>query len=273
MKKALIGISNKIKQNKDKIKIWKKSFEKFCDGDVILIAANADAEDIRVCEEELKIQYHKVDVGYPWYINNKRLHYISEYIKNSDIDLFLATDVFDVIFQGDPFTKFDLINYDLFVSNEGIMLREEPWNTDVINKCFPGEISCCINNEITCSGVIGGKKEQIIHLFDRMYKMTEEAENGHNVRDQAALILMMAKNQIERLQIFNIDDGLAMHCATSGPTQFFEGWGLKRNLSSRYGIPKLVGNKIYTADDKVYDIVHQFNRIPEWHQILISDYE
>ena len=273
MKKALIGISNNIKQHKEKIKIWKKSFESFSDGEVILIAANTDDEDIRVCEEDLKIKYHKVNVGDPWYINNKRLHYISEYMKTSNIDIFLATDVFDVIFQNDPFVKLDTDNYDLFVGNEGIMLREEPWNTDVINKCFPGEISCCINNEITCSGIIGGKREKLTYLFDRMFKMTEESETGHNVRDQAALILMIAKNEIERLKIFSIDDGWAMHCATSGPTQFFEGWGLKRNLSSRYGIPKLVGDKIYTGDDKLYDIVHQFNRVPEWHKILINKYE
>ena len=122
MKKALIGISNKIKEHKEKIRIWKQSFERFSDGEVILIAANRDQEDIRICEEDLKIKYHVVHVGDPWYINNKRLHHISEYIKTSDIDLFLATDVFDVIFQNDPFIKFDLENFDLFVSNEGIML-------------------------------------------------------------------------------------------------------------------------------------------------------
>ena len=273
MKKALIGISNKIKEHKNKIKIWKESFQKFSDGEVILIAANTDEEDIRICEEELKIKYHKVDVGDPWYINNKRLYHISEYIKTTDIDLFLATDVFDVLFQGDPFLKFDLENYDLFVSNEGIMLREEPWNTDVINRCFPDQISLCINKEITCSGVIGGKRNELSYLFDRMFKMTEEAENGHNVRDQAALILMMAKNEIERLKVFSVDDAWAMHCQSSGPTQFFESWGLKRNLSSRYGIPKLVGDKIYTEDDKLYDIVHQFNRVPEWNKILTEKYE
>jgi hypothetical protein len=64
-----------------------------------------------------------------------------------------------------------------------------------------------------------------------------------------------------------------MHCQSSGPTQFFESWGLKRNLSSRYGIPKLVGDKIYTEDDKLYDIVHQFNRVPEWNKILTEKYE
>jgi hypothetical protein len=273
MKKALIGISNKIKEHKNKIRIWKESFEKFSDGEVILIAANTDAEDIRVCEEELKIKYHKVDVGDPWYINNKRLHYISEYIKVSDIDVFLSTDVFDVIFQNDPFNKFDLENYDLFVSNEGIMLREEPWNSDVINRCFPGEINCCINNEITCSGIIGGKRDALAFLFDRMFKMTEECVNGHNVRDQAALILMMAKNEVDRLKVFSVDDGWAMHCQSAGPTQFFESWGLKRNLSSRYGVPKLVGDKVYTEAGQLYDIVHQFNRVPGWYELIVKEYE
>ena len=44
-----------------------------------------------------------------------------------------------------------------------------------------------------------------------MFKMTEESETGHNVRDQAALILMIAKNEIERLKIFSIDDGFCAH--------------------------------------------------------------
>lgn len=272
MKTALIGISNKIKEHKSKIKVWSESFRKYSDGEVILIAANSDDEDIRVCQE-LNITYHSVDVGDPWYINNKRLHYIAQFLKNSDIDVFLSTDVFDVLFQSNPFDKFDLENYDLFVSNEGIMLREEPWNTDVINKCFPGEIGHCINNEITCSGVIGGKREPLMHLFEKMHLMCEYAVNGHNVRDQAALIIMMAKGLVDKLKVFSIDDGWAMHCQSSGPTQFFESWGLKRNLESRYGVPKFIDGKVYTGDDKLFDIVHQFNRVPEWHQILIEEYE
>ena len=79
MKKALIGISNKIKENKNKIKVWSESFKKFSNDDVILLAANSDDEDIRICEE-LNIKYHRVDVGDPWYINNKRLYFISQFL-------------------------------------------------------------------------------------------------------------------------------------------------------------------------------------------------
>jgi hypothetical protein len=273
MKKALIGISNNIKQNKNKIKVWSESFRKYSDGEVILIAANADDEDIRICEEELKVKYHKVQIDELNFINNKRLRHISDYIKLSDIDLFLSTDVFDVVFQNNPFAKFDLENYDLFVGGEGIKLDEEPWNANVISNCFPDEIDKCIHNEIVCSGVMGGKKEQLAHLFDRMYDMTEYAENGHNIRDQASLIIMISKNEIERLKIFKIDEGWAMHCSTSGPTDLFDRWGLRHKLSSRHQVPKLVDDKVYTGDDNLYDIVHQFNRIPEWNNILTKKYE
>jgi len=272
MKKALIGISNKIKEHKSKIKVWSESFRKFSNDDIILLSANPDEEDLRICDE-LNLKYHVVDVGDPWYINNKRLYHTAEYLKYSDVDVFLVTDVFDVLFQSNPFDKFDLETYDVFVSGEGIYLREEPWNTAVINKCFPGEIQHCINNEIICSGVIGGKRVPLIKLFERMHDMCENALNNHNVRDQAALILMIAKNEVENLKIFNLNDGWAMHCATSGPTQFFEGWGFKRNLEGRYSIPKLENNKICTDDGRTIDIVHQFNRVPEWHKIITSDYE
>lgn len=273
MKKGLIGISNNIKLNKEKIKLWAKTFKTVSDGEVILLAINADSEDITICNE-LGIQHVQVyikpeDLGY---INNKRLYHTVEFLKTSDIDIFMVTDVFDVVFQGDPFSKFDLDNYDVFLGGEGILLSEEPWNSDVINKCFPDYLEMCIHNEIICSGVMGGKRESLISMLNTMDQMCENAETGHDIRDQAALIIMVAKNEIPRLKILTIDDGWAMHCATSGPTPFFDSWGMRHNLSQRYSVPKLAGDEIQTEDGRTYDIVHQFNRVPEWHKILINKY-
>ena len=64
-----------------------------------------------------------------------------------------------------------------------------------------------------------------------------------------------------------------MHCSTSGPTQFFESWGLRRTIENRYNVPKMVDGKIYTNDNKLYDIVHQFNRVPEWKDILTNEFK
>ena len=111
MKKALLGLSNRVKDNKDKIKVWSESFRKHSDGDVILLIANANEEDIKCCEE-LNIQYHKVVVDDLHHINHKRLEHTKNFLETSDIDLFLITDVFDVFFQSNPFDKLDINNFD-----------------------------------------------------------------------------------------------------------------------------------------------------------------
>ena len=272
MKKVLTGLSNNISQHKQKIKVWSESFRKHSDGEIILIAANATKEDLDTLNE-LNIKYFEVKVEDTYYINHKRLIHTKNFLETCDADLFLITDVFDVLFQADPFTKMDTENYDLFFTAEGILVREEPWNGDVIHKVFGDEINTCREQEILCSGVIGGKKDALIKLYDGMYQKCESGTDKHNIKDQAALILMIANNQIENYQILTLNDGWAMHCATSGPTEFFEAWGMKNVIKNRYNVPTMIDNKICTSDGRMFDIVHQFNRVPEWKEILTKEYE
>jgi len=275
MKKGLIGISNKITEHKEKIRIWSESFKKYVpDGEVVLLVANATEDDIKSVNE-LGISYSVIDEEIDqWYINNLRLIHTANYLKESDIDLFMVTDVFDVIFQSNPFDKFDTDNYDFFISGEGVTINEEPWNRDVLNKCFPEEVKHCLDTEIVCSGVMGGKRESLIPILERMYYMCINSDTKHNIRDQAALIILVAKNEIDRIKIFNLNDGWAMHCASSGPTEYLHGWGMGGNITNRYGgIPKMVDGVVCTHEGLTYDIAHQFNRIPEWHEILLKPYE
>lgn len=272
MKKILTGLSNNVTANKQKIKVWSESFRKYSDGEIVLIIANANEEDIKTCDE-LGIKYYQVTVEDTWYINHKRLEHTRDFIRQSDGDVFLATDVFDVLFQSDPFEKMDLENYDIFISGEGLLVNEEPWNADVLTKVFPNERQICSNTEIVCSGIMAGKKEQMVDLYDKMFDMCEKGTNEHNIKDQAALIIMVTRNEIDRLKIFNLNDGWAMHCAAAGPTQFFTSWGLKNRIERRYSIPELIDGVVYTKSGIIYDMVHQFNRIPEWNEILTKEYE
>lgn len=265
MKTALIGLSNNVTKNIDKIKLWANSFKKYSDGEVILLCANSLPEDIELCKS-IGIVPVEVFVKDTWYINHDRLKHTYEYIQSSNIDLFIATDVFDVAFQGNPFDKLDLKNYDVFVSGEGVLVSEEPWNSDNINKIFPEWFEICKPVEVINSGIISGKRDAIANLLKRMYELCERGSNAHNIKDQAALIVMIAKNEIDRLKIFNLDDGWAMHCAVAGPTQFFDGWGFRGKI--KYGIPKMQDGYVINKFDKKYDMVHQFNRVPEWHEII-----
>lgn len=271
MKKALLGISNNVSENILKIKTWSKSFRKHSDAEIILLCANSTDLDLKVCED-LGITPIPVFIDDVWRINHKRLERTFEFLESSDIDLFLITDVFDVVFQSDPFVKWDL-NYDIFVGSEGVLISEEPWNADWINKLFPKEYQSSKNQEVICSGVIGGKRLPLIKLYKRLFDLCENSTNLTNIQDQAALIVSIKNNEVQNLKIFTLTEGWTVHCAVAGPTQFFESFGFKNAIQRRYGIPTLVDNKICTPDGKPYDIVHQFNRIPEWNKILTKDYE
>lgn len=265
MNKLLIGLSNNISANKLKIRLWHESFKKFSDGKVVLVTANTSQEDIAACEE-LGIEYHPVEVENTSQINHKRLKHIGEYVSKADVDLVLSTDVFDVVFQCDPFKKLDIKCFDFFVSGEGVNVENEPWNANNLGRLFGERSHQCAKNEVICSGVMAGKKDSMVHVCEKMFEMCESCPDNHETKDQAALIIMVNEKQIPNLKVFNLDEGWAVHCAVAGPTHFFTAWGFKDTI--KYGIPKLLEDQICTSSGAPFDIVHQFNRIPEWHDTI-----
>lgn len=258
----LIGISNNVKANIFKIKVWADSFRSVCNGEVCLLMANPTEDDFKsISDLNIECIPVKVEGGS---VNDVRLGLIRDYLKTQRDDLYLITDVFDVLFQGDPFFKWDL-RYDIFAGSECLMLSQEPWNRDVITKCFdfPNDA------EIICSGVIGGKRNALIDLYTKMDDMCKNARKNHDIRDQAAFIILIAQGKVPNIKIFDLNDGWTAHCAVSGPTQYFESWGFKNSLRG-FAVPQLRNGKI--TNGKVFDIVHQFNRIPEWYEALTKKY-
>jgi hypothetical protein len=264
MNKALLGLCDNISQNISKIQLWYYSFKKHSTADVVLLAANASDE-----EKELLLSIGivpiKITVDDTLHINHKRLDHTKKYIETSKYEILIITDVFDVYFQSDPFAKLDINKYDIFVSGEGVRVNQEPWNSDNISKLFPDKIDICLDKEIINSGIIAGRKKQLVQLYNKMYDLCENSTDGHNIKDQAALNVLVASNEIDNLKIFNLDDAWAMHCAVAGPTQFFHAWGFDRNIT--YKIPQMINSIVY-SENKIIDIVHQFNRIPEWNNII-----
>lgn len=266
MKRALLGLSNNISQHIDKIFLWSNSFKKYCSDDVILLAANASDEDLNLCNK-IGIIAIPVNISDSERIFHKRLECVRQHLEQTQTDFFLITDVFDVAFQGNPFEKIDTNNFDIFVSGEGVNINQEPWNSDNITRLFPDNINQCRDREVVCSGIIAGKKTALIQLYDKMFELCEKSTNAHNIQDQAALIVLLyCYNLNYRVKIFNLDDGWAMHCAVAGPTEFFDKWGFKNNI--KYGIPIINNNRVCTSTGTPFDIVHQFNRTPEWHKII-----
>jgi hypothetical protein len=166
-------------------------------------------------------------------------------------------------------------NYDVSSNLNPIVAEQFDKYFDWFLKRFPEDLEICRTHDIICSGVIGGRKDALIKVYSKLNDMCENSNNSHNIKDQAALIIMIAKNEIDRLKIFSFDDSWTLHCAVGGPTQFFESWGLKNALIRKgYGIPELKEDGVvYTQSGIKYDMVHQFNRVEEWKKIITKEYE
>jgi hypothetical protein len=256
MRKLLLGTANNITENINKVKLWHNSFKKVCDGDVMLIVPGLTDEDIKLLGN---IPHTGVKPPEGETVNNDRLIHQEQYLKLhlNNYDVVLVTDVFDVAFLKDPFTKMDFNNYNIFVGGEGVLHREEPWNSDVMNKCFPNYFSLTKNQEVFCSGVIGGNPRALVNWFREMDKICLDSLKGHDIEDQAAMNIVIYNYKDTKLKTFKITDRWCLHMAIGGPTDLFEAWGFKSILKNRFGI---------TPNWKDYDIVHQFNRIPEIHK-------
>jgi len=270
MKKGLLGVANNLRSNIQKVKLWSKSFKQVSDGEVILLLANGTEDDIKVCEE-LGIISNLVVIEDEWFFNHKRLEHTLEFLKSTDIDLFVITDVFDVVFQGDPFELMDLTTFDVFAGGEGVDINQEPWNMDNIGKIFPQYRDYCIGKEIANSGVIGGKRDSLVNLYERMFTLCEEGSNDHNIKDQAAFNVMISMGEVPNFKLFTLDEGWVQHSAVSGPTEFFDKWGFRNNL--KYGVPQLVNGTVCTSTGTPFRIAHQFNRVPEWHHSINAKYD
>jgi hypothetical protein len=269
MKKVLLGLSDNVAAHADKIRLWANSFRAHADGDVVLLAANTNADDLDVCKT-FGVDCVSVDVPRSDQIWHKRFEPAVSYLKTAAADVVICTDVFDVAFQGNPFLKLQLDEFDFFVGGEGLLVQHEPWNVDNIGRLFPEQLAKCLPLELTCCGVFGGKKDAVIHVCERMLALAESGLDAHSMRDQAALNVMIANNEIPKLKRFNLADGWVAHCHVSGPTSFFVSQGYRDNL--KYEIPQMLDGVICTAAGQPYDIVHQFNRVPAWHEILQARY-
>ncbi len=269
-KELLIGFANNISKYKNQISLWYNSFKKHSNSRVVLIAANINKQEAFILEK-IGVEFISISLSDTAYINHKRIEYILNFLENTNEELILSTDVFDVAFQANPFVKLNS-NYDFFVASECINVCNEPWNSNNINSLFPQYYSKCHNNEVICSGVIAGKRNKLLHIYTRLLDLCDNhSTNKHNIKDQAALIVMINNNEIDKIKIFNLHDAWAVHCAVAGPTQFFDKWGFDRHIS-KYGIPKIVDNKVYNSNNNLFDIVHQFNRIKEWNTAINQEY-
>ena len=187
----------------------------------------------------------------------------------------ITTDVKDVVFQSNPseWLENNLGDKKINAACESMYYKDEDWGTHNLLKSFGPVIHQAYNdNLIFNAGVISGEFETMLDVFLNIYMLTQGTAQhieGGGGPDQAAWnILLGMKTYHDVARKTMSEEGWAAQLGTTGP-----------QIAGKYGhllvekSPILVDNVVCTSDGKPFSIVHQYDRVPEWKQIIEKKYE
>lgn len=288
----------------DKIEPWLTSLQRTgYKGNIALIAYNMSAETVAKLSSK-NVQYifglQKDDAGNFKY-NNQHFSIMIErfihmwYFMNNmeeETDFVFATDVRDVIFQTNPsewIEKNLTSKKKLFVATENMRYQDEPWGKNNMLQAFGPLLYEQMKNEpIYCAGVIAGEKKSIMDFFLNVFLMCRGAPAhvaGGGGPDQAALNITLNLDVFKNITRFaNPEDDFAVHAGTtlaaikSGSGDIGQTYKQNPAILNTYKQKLLYNEPVFrddmvcTPDGRPYCIVHQYDRVNEWRDVLDRKY-
>lgn len=291
----------------DKIEPWLNSLQRTgYKGNIALIAYNMSAETVATLSNR-NVQYifglQKDDAGNFKY-NNQHFSIMIErfahmwYFLNTieeETDYVFATDVRDVVFQTNPSGWMDRYNTEndynktLFVATENMRYQDEPWGKNNMLQAFgPLLYDQMKDRPIYCAGVIAGAKKSIMDFFMNVFLLCRGAPAhvaGGGGPDQAALNITLNFDVFKNITNFmNPEDDFAIHAGTTlaaiksgsgdiGQT-YIRNPAILNTYEQKllYNEPVFKDGMVCTPDGRPYCIVHQYDRVNEWRDVLDKKY-
>lgn len=190
----------------------------------------------------------------------------SNFLKEYNYDFIILTDLTDVYFQRNPFVDIDDISGDkAIISSENILIKNSPWNFDIIKHLYGYNIARQIeNNNVINSGIIAGNKNVLIKLCNLI--VSEYLQNQSSVVgiDQGILMKIMHSRQNNS----NIEYEYAPHIFSIMLAVYF--YYPKKLV---YNYKTTINNINITSDNIPYSIVHQYNRNTTLKSLVIDHYK
>lgn len=183
--------------------------------------------------------------GYNDFLKKHRTHYANV----------LLTDIRDVIFQDDPFRRFEYQKLQCF--EEDLIMREETrFNLPWIQTLFgPDAADSFLDCQVVCSGTIMGKTEVMITYLDAYEKQLSKAVNiGEAGSDQGLHNLMV--RTLYKANSNVVPNGTAEVLTVTASNLY------------RYKVDK--AGRFIDINDNVIPVIHQYDRSPELKQRLQS---
>jgi hypothetical protein len=277
MKDLIVGCSTNYDWSK--LKYWVNSINQSgFEGDKVLILMNCDKDTVQKVTDAgfSVIAFNQDSNGNLNYESQLMVHverfiHIHRVLKNNDYRYVITTDVKDVIFQKNPIKWLEesLGLDDLVFSSESIKYKDEPWGRQNITECYgEGIYEDFKNNVIFNVGVLAGKgyamKDLTLQLFLNCINRPIP------IVDQAVFNVMISRHPYLKSSTYTkSEDGWACQLGTTADPS-------KINSFRPYLLepsPKLEGDKIVTSTGIEYNIVHQYDRVPEWRKVIEAKYD
>lgn len=279
MKNLLIGVfSNYTWEN---VAPWVNSAKQnIKDCDVALIVLNSDFKTVEeitdrevnviICnaDEEKRIVYNKSNLA----PHVERFIHLYNYLKNvkDNYKYVITTDVRDVVFESDPFgfLENNLGDKKLVCGSECLRYCDEPWGSDNLLQTYGKHIYDLFReNEIFNVGILGGYTDYMMDLCLNLF--LNSINRPIPIVDQAVFNLTInTKPYFDIFKFCRLSDAFSVNAGTTNDPQKYESF--KPKLLEEEA--KLIDGVVCNSKDIPFVIVHQYDRVPEWNDIILKKY-
>lgn len=213
-----------------------------------------------------------------------------------DIDHVVMTDVRDVVFQTDPSewleTNITFGRRTVAVGAENFRYKDEPWGRNNLKMSFGPMLYEMIKEEpIYCAGVIAGEYHHIRDLFLNVFLLCRGSRPhipGGGGPDQAALNILLSNRFITTSVMKNDSDddfvlhaGTSVHAIKSGKGEIGHQYMLDNSkldifresmITKKDPVFEPSTGVVKNSRGTPYCIVHQYDRVNEWKDIIDKKY-
>jgi hypothetical protein len=258
--------------NYNQLKPWVESIET-CGfkGHKVMIVDNASDD---TCAELIHHGFELVAmprINAP--IHVARFWSIYDYLYRTPIyDIVVTTDVKDVYFQRDPckWINDNMGDRSLVAGSESIRYQDEPWGNENLLQTYGQEVyNRFKGNTIFNVGTIGGKSHYVRDMCFNIF--TNAINRPIPIVDQAVYNVLLNTQPYKDSVLFtDQEDGWAVQLGTTGdPSKINQ---FRPFLTEPEPIFDY-DNKIITTTDYIpHCIVHQYDRVPKWKNLVMEKY-
>ena len=271
MKDVVIGCINNY--TPDIIKPWVRSIiESGFKGDKVVISFGLPRSTIEyLIEQEFQVFESTLNPGE--FIHNRRFLDIWHFLESSEpYRYIITTDVKDVIFQINPIEWLEkYLTKPVLASSEWLKVRDEEWNSKNILLNYPHIHPMLQDKEAFNVGVLAGKGSEFKHFCLQLYHFIITKEPGEDYADQAAFNCLIHMNHFRDIVQFAKEvDGWNCQLGTT----------LDPRIKERYS-PYLLeptpvyntGGEVFNSKNKLFCLVHQYDRVPELKNNILNKYK